>query len=154
MTAPRIAFLIVRASLNTRDWLALPSILDDEHYQPLDEADRGPVRVPEALFAERFDAERDRTARELTARELLNPFWLFDGELKFLTSLPDAEFRDRLRALGLTPPLPYAAHFGEMTDWWLWWDTESANWTAEQRTAIWDLLDKVRLFEVVEVELE
>jgi hypothetical protein len=153
MTAPRAAFLVVRASLSTVEG-NFPSLFDDVNYQPLEEADRGPLRVPEAVFFNRPAAERDRDRRNVAARELLNPFWLFHGELEWLTSAPETEFRDRLRILGLTPPLSYATNFGPSTDWWLWWDAESANWTAEQRSAVWDLLDKVRLFDVVEIELE
>jgi hypothetical protein len=120
------------------------------HFQPLEKDDGGPVRVPEAVFLDRDAAERERARRELTAREVLNPFWL--GGVSTVSSLSEDKFRARLPELGFSP-LPPKPNSWDATYLAAWWDEESANWTAEQRSAVWDLLDKVRLFEVVEVEL-
>jgi len=153
VTAPSTAFLVVRNSLSTDSWDgAPPSLFDNFHYQPREEAEGGPVRVPEVLLFDRETANCVRRERDLAARGLLNPFWL--GIPDELSSLSESEFRERTRELGLIPPIPYGTSFGDVTDWWLWWDAKSADWTTEQRAAVWDLLDKVRLYEVVEIELE
>ena len=149
MTAPRVAFLVVRSSLTVGQWSARPSIWEDNHYQGLEDADNGPVRVPEAVFFDCAAAERERTRRELLAREFLNPFWL--GQLRELSSRDASDVHARLRELESFPmPLSHA----EVDDWAKWWDRASANWTDEQRAAVWKLFNQVRLFEVIEVELE
>jgi hypothetical protein len=147
------AFLVVRSSLTVSHWRGNPpSIMEDTHFQPLNPEDPGPVRVPESLLFDRTAAKRERVRRELAAREVLNPFWL--GYLRDLSSQSEADVRERIRELGLPPPRPAHNPGGYDDDWSDWWDQESPNWTPEQRHAVWDMLNKVRLYDVVEVELE
>lgn len=154
MTGTRTIFLVTRTSLSSMDsHRDRVYFHEDEHYQPLTPDQGGPVRVPEAAFLTRVEAERERDRRELAARELLNPFWLHWGELESLTSVPEEVFRGQLSDAGLRPPNPVPSQFGDATDWRAWWDVESPGWTDEQLATVWRLLDKVRLFEVVEVEL-
>lgn len=151
----QVAFLVVRVSLMSVNQCGSPELLADDSYQPLRDEDRGPVWVPEAAFSTRAAAERERERRELAARELLNPFWL--DPVDSLSSCTETGFRERLREFGLTPPEPVRGPpqlGGDMGDWAPWWDAESGAWSDELRAAVWELLDKVRLFEVVETELE
>ncbi|QJW97551.1 hypothetical protein [Frigoriglobus tundricola] len=153
MSSVRTAFLITRASLTTYD--SRPPVVSEEvHYQPLEEGGEGPLCVPEVILRDREAANRERSRRERAVRELLNPFWFGWGTPDDLTSLSAEEFRTRVRGLALSPPPPEPDNDGDNANWTGWWDRESPHWTADQRAAVWDLLDKVRLYEVVEVELE
>lgn len=154
MIAPRAAFLVARASFTVDGWGGRPAVMDDVHYQGLEETGNGPVRVPEALFFDRAVAEAERARRESSARELLNPFWL--GPLRELSSRTESDVREQIRALGSVQPpgAPGPPNYRDAVEWAEWWDRESANWTAEQRIALWKLFDKVRLFEIVEIEAE
>jgi hypothetical protein len=110
--------------------------------------------VPEAIYFGPEAAERERARRERAVRELLNPFWFSSGSSRGMTALSNETFRARVCELGLIPPPPVPTGYGDGANWVEWWEVESANWTAEQRNAVWDLLDKVQLFDVVEIELE
>jgi hypothetical protein len=72
-----------------------------------------------------------------------NPF-CFGGKLKEQTSLPEGVFRDWLLDAGLTPLR--ASH-----DWKGWWDRQQEKMTEEQRRKVWEALDKVRFYRVVEM---
>ncbi len=149
MTAPCVAFLVTRAGLTVGRWPGRPAVWEEYHHQGLEDTDGGPLRVPEVVLFDRAAAERERERRELAVREMLNPFWF--GPIRELSSRDATAVHARLRELGSFPvPLSYA----DVDDWVAWWDRESANWTAEQRTAVWDMLDKIRLFEVIEIEVE
>ncbi|MDY3563615.1 hypothetical protein R5W23_005231 [Gemmata sp. JC673] len=152
--AAQVAFLVVRGSLTPYGY-GLLSLSEDEHFQPLEADDRGRVWVPEVVFPTRAAAERERERRELAAHELLNPFWL--GPVDYLSYCTEEGVRERVREFGITPPEPVrdpSRCDGDLSDWATWWDAESATWSDEQRADVWALLDKVRLFEVLEVELE
>ena len=110
--------------------------------------------VPEAVFLNRAEAEQDRKRRELAPREFFNPFSFDWRNLTALTSTRLAVFRQKLAELGLTLPPPRPSYSEDNVEYREWWDRESANWTPEQRAGVWDVFDKVRLFEVVEIELE
>jgi hypothetical protein len=144
------AFLVVRSSLTVGRDSERPYIWGDTHYQGIEVEDNGPVRVPEAVHFDRAATERECERRELAARELLNPFWL--GPTVELSSRNADDIHADIGRMGLTPP-PAPNPF-DVGSWYEWWDHESANWTAEQRAAVWAMFDKVRLFEVVEIELE
>jgi hypothetical protein len=145
-----MAFLVVRSSLSVGRFSERPYIWSETHYQADEEEDNGPVRVPEAVYFDRAAAERERERRELAARELLNPFWL--GTTAELSSRNATDVHADIGRLGLTPP-PAPNPF-DVGSWYEWWDHESANWTAEQRSALWAMFDKVQLFEVIEIEVE
>ncbi|MBY0460727.1 MAG: hypothetical protein K2V38_25695 [Gemmataceae bacterium] len=151
MSESRTAYLVVRTSLSSPSESERPTFWDDTHYQPLRDEDRGSVQVPEAVFLDRYAAERERGRRESAARELVNPFWF--GDMVSVSSLLEADFRTKVGELGLTPPPVPATEYGA-DHLVAWWDSEWPNWTADQRADVWELLDKARLFDVVEVELE
>jgi hypothetical protein len=111
----------------------------------------GPLRT----FLSRKKAEAWWRQREEQARGDQSPFdyGALMGDLEDYSSLSPAEFRDRLRAVGLRPP-----SFGEdgrlRDDLWGWWQREVADMTPKQRSAVWDALDRVRFYEIVETTID
>lgn len=78
------------------------------------------------------------------------------GGLQHMTTLPEAAFRERLREIGL-PDLPQSAtrngiDYGqEWSD--DWWKAVWASLSPEHWDGFWQLLDLVRFYQVVEVEM-
>jgi hypothetical protein len=84
--------------------------------------------------------------------------------------MPTGEFIDWLEAEGLEPPAGQRAAWlaweaqkhnsprrydpESYKAWWEWWHDNSRQWPAEQRERVWDRLDRVRFYDVVEVEAE
>jgi len=64
------------------------------------------------------------------------------------STLPEAEAVKRVEALGLPPPGP---GYGDTLGWEEWWDQTDMD--SIQSEAVWDLLDKIRFWEVIEVEV-
>lgn len=94
-----------------------------------------------------FDAaEAYRAGRELDVRGRLNPFRCGTA-FYTLTTLPEVVFCDWVADAGLTPPERPAVGFA---DWVGWWETASGAWSDEQRARVWDGLNRVRFFEVIE----
>jgi hypothetical protein len=104
---------------------------------------------PVQTFLSRDKAEAYRREKECTARkrgELTNPFWFQGLDWDDWSSLSQAAFDRRVSELGVEPlgrRPPYD-----------WWDKIEGDLTDEQRNVIWDLLDRVQLFEVVETTVE
>jgi hypothetical protein len=118
------------------------------------EADRGQRRVPEAAFENRAEAVQEAQRRERAARALLNPFCLEGAYLRSVTSLPAYTLRELFAMYDLNPPAAGADEYEDGRNLARWWDAESANWTAELRAELWDLFDKVKLYDVQEVPFE
>jgi|GEM_PF-7001072 len=155
MTPRTTAYLVVRFSYSTDAWdMRVPALHEDFHYQPFEDTDGGPVQVPEAVFLDRHLAQHDRMLRESAARELLNPFWFSSGYLPDLTTVSERTFREQLAGLGLPAPAESLLQAAGSIDWIAWWDRKSPYWSAEQRAGVWNMLDKVQLFDVIEIELE
>jgi hypothetical protein len=151
----RTMYVVTRAGLeatNSGDWL--PLLQTQINYQPLTDDDRGEYRVPEAAFANRAEALAEARRRELAARELLNPFTLEWGDLQSLSSLSAAELRAALSARGVATPTPVSGLYEDVRSLAHWWETESANWTVALRAELWELFDKVKLYDVQEVPFE
>ena len=120
--------------------------------------------IPRKAFASRADAEAYRLSRESESRESIaaadeeKGYWSQNLEETFgsfdaLTTLGEDELDLRLRALGLPEyTLGGNAGPGGNSGWWrnLW----AATGMPEKRDAVWQLFDKVRFHEVVEVEAE
>ncbi len=119
--------------------------------------------IPRKAFASRDDAEAFRLLRENDSRESIvadedEGYWSCNLEETFgsfgaLTTLGDDEIDRRLLTLGL-PEYVSESDAGPdgNSGWWrnLW----AAVDTSEKRDAVWQLFDKVRFHEVVEVEAE
>lgn len=108
--------------------------------------------TPYTAFRTREQAEADRRENEEIARDVmdLHPFQI-NGlcEWSAWSSLPQKEAVARVKALGLEPPGP---GYNKTLDWEGWWDAHLDDMSGEQETAVWDMLDKIRFYEVVEVE--
>src|SRR5947209_10900464 len=111
----------------------------------------GPLRT----FLSRKKAEAWWRRREEEARGDQSPFdyGALGGDLDDYSTLSPGEFRDRLRAAGVSPP-----SFGEngrlRDGLWEWWEREVIDMTAAQRSAVWDALDRVRFYEIVETTID
>jgi hypothetical protein len=92
------------------------------------------------------EAEADRRRREADAREQVNPFRCGGPALHYQTGLDEGRLHDWLLDAGLTPPKPGK----KGRDWSGWWEKAKRRMTAPQREKVWQALDKVRFFEVVE----
>src|SRR5262249_17780320 len=128
---------------------------------------------PEKVFADRAAAdahcwELERAAREEHGRPF--PFGR-DGvpslpSLDDYTTTPTGVFLDWLEAQGLDLPAgqrdaweayQQRSPTGEFDEdsyaaWVGWWVDNAGQWDADLRERVWDKLDRVRFFEVVEVE--
>jgi hypothetical protein len=100
----------------------------------------GSVRV--ATFADAGAAEAQRQRLEAEARAVINPFRC-GSFLAEQTSLDEGRLCDWLLDHGLTPPAP------EARDWVRWYES-LPGLDDYQRHSIWEALDRVRFYEVVE----
>jgi hypothetical protein len=99
-------------------------------------------------FSTRARAEADQRQRELEARLGKNPFeW---GSFWSTSRIPEEFRRFVEQELGLPPP--EFAH--GCYQWMDWWSNHQGQMTGEQRTRIWDAMDLVHFYEVVEIEVE
>jgi hypothetical protein len=113
--------------------------------------------TPYKAFRTREAAEAERERMEDGARDVMemHPFQINGlGDWSAVSSLSQDEAAERVKALGLQPPVvaPHPYSEGkEMRDWETWWD--EVEMTPSQCNGVWDLLDKVRFWEVIEVEV-
>jgi hypothetical protein len=112
--------------------------------------DTGLARLPGSTrlrsFKRRANAERDRDQRERAARACVNPFTCGGPALHYQTSLDAGRLHDWLLDAGIEPP---AANGGKV-DWAGWWQRTHEQLTEAQHDRVWEALDRVRFFEVVE----
>jgi hypothetical protein len=118
---------------------------NDEYYSPgLPE----PVRA----FRDRGRAEAYRQEQEVKARRSAlcdNPFtYTWSYELPDISSLTEEEVLARVRQANWPVPdgPPYA--------WSDWYDTMQAMLPESERCRLYDLFDRVRFYEIVEMDLE
>ena len=104
-------------------------------------------------FRNRSQAEAYRMEQERQARDGVNPFEMNELTLDAVTSLSGQELVSRLRAAGIEAPAIPEDDDGlcELMEWWV---TAEDELTDVQKDLVWDLLDKARFFEVVEMEME
>ena len=117
-------------------------------------------RVPRVLaaFADPAEAEAYRQHRESTRALPANrvcPFHCGQSlKLEEVTSLPEPVFLDWLLDAGLTPPPEVATPTGPRRYWVPWWAQNLPHMTEAQQAKVWQAMDRVPFFEVVETELE
>lgn len=114
------------------------------------------------IAAETYRSQLERGLRTPPAEA--NPFLGFrersEGGLRFvegrrfqrladLTTLPEPILADWLSECYLTPPSLKSGR-----GWADWWDANAPHMTDYQRARVWQALDKLRFFEVIETELE
>jgi hypothetical protein len=140
---------------------------------PYLESEPAGAGFPQKVFADRAAADAHCRELELAARvENGNPFpFGRDGvpslpSLDDYTTTPTGVFLDWLETQGLDLPAGQRAAWEEsqqrpMTGafdedsyaaWVGWWADNADQWDADLRERVWDKLDRVRFFEVVEVE--
>jgi hypothetical protein len=108
---------------------------------------RLPAAYPVATFTDPAAARAECRRLEEEARQGVNPFTLGGPALFYQTSLDAGRLHDWLLDRGVTPPTkPGAGH----APWRSWWDAGHERMGGQERDAVWEALDKVRFFEVVE----
>jgi hypothetical protein len=108
---------------------------------------RLPGETPVASFVDRHGAEADLALREREARRDVNPFYFGGAALCYQTSFDPPRFHDWLLDAGLEPPEPAE---GGVIDWVAWWDRTAPSMTEAQKARVWEGLDKVRFFDLVQ----
>ena len=123
----------------------------DTYYCPDGPGEGNPVK----LFADWHRAESFRRQKEQESRAEVNPFAYRVPQQPFgepcledHTSFDAARFHDWLLDAGLEPPAPDAKG---NANWPAWWDERAPHMTDLQKAKVWEALDKVRFYEVVEV---
>jgi hypothetical protein len=108
------------------------------------------VRLPGATLVAAFDspddAETYRWEREQAIRRRVNPFRC-GTDLTDLTHLPAYAFKDYLLDDDVRPAK--GDSFAQVR-WDKWWDRNACLWNEDRRQRVWDVLDRVRFFEVSE----
>jgi hypothetical protein len=131
---------------------------------PLERAAGAPVKV----FADRGEAEAYCRKLQRKERRAVNPFAYGSSfpALDDFTSMPTDEFIAWLENSGITPPAgqlqrwqqgqtgPAVGEFDQESfdSWRGWWRESAATWDRKLLDRVSDRLDRVQLFEVVEVE--
>jgi len=100
---------------------------------------------PVVAFTSRDAADAEAARREREARDDRNPF-THGKSIEQRTSMPEPVFCDWLGDAGIDPP-----GIDEDSDWAEWWHAHAAGWTPLQREKVWEALDLVRFFRVVEL---
>ncbi len=145
--------------------------------EPMRESEPAGAGRPVAVFGKREAAEAHRATLEEAARPGVNPFdhpfqpggygTLSFPALEGVTTTPTGEFIDWAAAEGLNPPegqkrlweenmarpKAYREYFvpASFAAWRQWWEAQVRGDEARERR-VWDRLDRVRFFAVVEVE--
>jgi hypothetical protein len=136
MTTPRIAYVVQKVGWTFNDqWYYRDGQEDDE---------------PIIAYATRERAEAERLRLERAEWKEAGSPLSYGAYLENVSSLTEAEFIERLEALGLMPDRLR----GERHIYWRdWWEMIEDDLTDEQREALWLMMDRLHLFEVVEVEV-
>jgi hypothetical protein len=115
-------------------------------------ADSPTFTDPERVFASKSVARKFADERNRDLRRLVNPFdyhhpdFLVRGGEKALSAL--------VKKLHLPAPKKAQSYGYTGADWEAWWDAHYFDMTDEQRTAIWDALDKYPWYKVKTTKLE
>jgi hypothetical protein len=111
----------------------------------------GLVRLPGRTRLQSFPdpgaAQADCRRREQEARARVNPFTCGGPALHHQTRFDEGRLCDWLLDAGVEPPDPAP---GTGRAWAAWWDQAHAKWSDLQRDKVWEALDRVRFFEVVQ----
>ena len=121
--------------------------------------DEGRPGRPVKAFVERSRADAHCRELNLQKRATTNPFWYMPEPtsgacLDQYTTMGDAAFLALLRAEGLTPPVlpsPSTDYDRQARAWAEWWDEHRKEWDDRLVERLWNALDRVYSFEVVEV---
>lgn len=106
--------------------------------------------LPVKLFTDPDRAAADARRRELIARQDANPFRcnLRVNNPPDVSSLDDARMHDWCLDAGLTPPPEGVGRRA----WGEWWEMHAPTMSDDQRSRVWEACDRVRFFEVIEID--
>jgi hypothetical protein len=115
------------------------------------------VRLPGETRLASFEsieaADSDRARREAEVRARLNPFRC-GTTWPALTTVPQPVYLDWLQDAGVLPPVAWSARTVEgvvpLDEWAEWWQRIGHVLSAEQVAHVWNGLNRVRFFEVIE----
>ncbi len=107
---------------------------------------RTPGEATIASFATFEEAEAERAKREEDMRKKRNPFEC-GSAIQYWTHLDEPRLRDWLMDHDIEPP---PANDTTPINWSAWWAANQKQLSAAKRTAVWEILDKVRFFAVAE----
>ena len=121
----------------------------------------GASYAPLRLFDVRARAEEFARGLGRIARREVNPFDFpnpYDYDFSALTSLSEIELQQRIADLGLVTPEERTLDVGPTgpqtwIDWSGWWRRTVGTMMQAQRDGVWDLLDRLRLYEVFPLDL-
>jgi hypothetical protein len=133
---PRVAYVVQKVGWTFNDqWYYRDGMEDDE---------------PITAYATRERAEAERLRLECAGWKGAGSPLAYGSDLEDVSSLTEAEFIERLNALGLIPERLRGA-----TDiyWRDWWEMVERELTDGQRQALWQMMDRLRLYEIVAVEV-
>jgi len=105
-----------------------------------------PAGTPVAAFATKEEASKCAAASTAEARRELNPFQFMVNGVEALTNRSEQELLLAIARLG------HAVWISKYFDWVRWYDEIADALVEEERDAIWNLLDRLELYRVVEVE--
>jgi hypothetical protein len=132
--------------------------MTDRHFDRLrdvveDKAVPAAAGRPIAVFTDRAVAQSKRDELEREARATVNPFvfvepyWLHD-----YSSLSEEELQQALKRLHPEARRPRKAKYSGY-DWLGWWESNVDQMSPEQIDKVWQLLDRVHFYEVVQTSL-
>ena len=107
---------------------------------------RRPGGTVVASFATFEEAEAERAKLEAKIRAKVNPF-AYGEAVHHWTYLDEPRLRDWLMDHGIDPPEPKP---NGTSDWSAWWKKNQKQLGAEKCAAVWEILDKVRFYDVKE----
>jgi hypothetical protein len=119
-----------------------------------DEGD-GPFGYPIEAFTDRAKAESHRREKERQARKGENPFGYGEG-LDDLSTTHTTDESMAALAQELGQPLPRSYGSGgyfSLQNWEDWWEWREKQLSPEQAERVWDAMDRVTFFEVLELPL-
>jgi hypothetical protein len=102
--------------------------------------------IPVKAFLDAGAAQEFCKEQERLAWEACNPFH-YANKVSDCTRLDSSRLRDWLLDAGLEPPAAKA----KVAVWVKWYDTVKPTLTEIQRLKVWEVLDKVRFYRVVEL---
>jgi hypothetical protein len=110
--------------------------------------------VPVRAFGTRVEAKRFAERLTAEARRELNPFQFTYQDIEAIMDWDDEELDTELRKRNLPTPTigVHPTRGGDFIDWPRWYDEIADTLTVEEREGIWNLLDRLELYRVVEVE--
>ncbi len=102
-----------------------------------------------AKLANYEGALADCRRREEEARWPVNPF-RYSSTLFYQSSLDAPRLHDWLLDHGIEPPPRTDERDPTTEDWGAWWTQNVGTWSDIERATVWEVMDKVRFFDVVD----